>query len=73
MQFYYCFGEYDGVAILDAPDDKTAAAVVLMTVTPGRVRSIKTTKLLTPEEMQEAVDAIEKVRAAKRQGQRDAR
>lgn len=52
---HYCFGEYDGVVMLEAPDDLSASAVVLAALTPGHIKTIKTTKLLTVEEAMEAM------------------
>lgn len=53
--FYFCFGEYDGVAISEAPDDMTATAVVLAAISPGHLKAFKTTKLFTVEETMEAM------------------
>ncbi len=50
--FYFCFGEYDFVAITEAPDDITAGAAAMAAVSAGR---IKTTKLLTVEESMDAM------------------
>jgi uncharacterized protein with GYD domain len=52
--FYYAFGETDVVAIFDVPDNVTAAGVSLVVAGSGAV-SIKTTVLLTPEEIDKAV------------------
>jgi uncharacterized protein with GYD domain len=32
---YITLGEYDGLIIFDAPDDTTAAAIAMATVSPG--------------------------------------
>lgn len=56
---YYCFGEYDGVAIGEAPDQATELAVIFAAVAPGHVKAVKTTALLT---MEEAVEAMKKAR-----------
>ena len=53
--FYYCFGEYDGVVLTEAPDDTTALASVVASVAPGHIKAIKTTKLFTVEETMEAM------------------
>jgi len=53
--FYYCFGEYDGVAITEAPDDSAALAGAMALVAPGHLKAIKTTKLFTVEEAMEAM------------------
>jgi uncharacterized protein with GYD domain len=55
ITFYYSFGEYDGVIIYEAPDDGTAAAGVLAAVTPGHIKAIKTTTLLSVEDAMEAM------------------
>ena len=55
VSFYYSFGDYDGVVIFDAPDDVTAASVVLAVVSPGHIKAIKTVPLLTAEQAMEAM------------------
>jgi uncharacterized protein with GYD domain len=52
--FYFAFGETDVVTILDLPDNVTAAGVALLVAASGTV-DIKTTPLLTPEEVDAAV------------------
>lgn len=51
--FYYAFGEDDVYVIADVPDHVTAAAVSLKVASSGAVR-IKTTVLLSPEEIDQA-------------------
>ena len=51
--FYYGFGDADVHAIIDAPDNVTAAAVSLVITASGAV-ALKTTPLLTPEEIDQA-------------------
>jgi uncharacterized protein with GYD domain len=36
--FYYCFGEYDGVALVELPDDSAATALALAAVSPGHLK-----------------------------------
>ena len=52
--FYYAWGETDGYLIVDLPDDSSAAAVSL-TVTAAGAVTLSTTPLITPEEMDAAV------------------
>jgi uncharacterized protein with GYD domain len=52
---YYCFGEYDGVVLVEAPDETTAMAIAIVAVTPGHVKAIRTTRLVTVEEAMEAM------------------
>ena len=55
LSFYNSFGEYDLLVIYEAPDESTAAAIVLTAVSPGHLRSVKTTVLLSAEEGMEAM------------------
>jgi uncharacterized protein with GYD domain len=52
--FYYAFGSEDAVLIIDAPDNIAAAALSLGVGSTGLV-SIKTTPLLTVEEVDKAL------------------
>jgi uncharacterized protein with GYD domain len=51
---YFAFGETDVFAILDAPDNATCAATALAVAGSGAA-SCKTTVLLTPEEIDQAI------------------
>ncbi len=51
--FYYAFGDHDLVAIFEAPDNVTAAAVSLA-INAGKFARVKTVVLITPEEMDQA-------------------
>ena len=48
--FYYAFGEYDIVAIVQCPDNVSAAAMSVMASSGGAVKAIRTTPLMTVEE-----------------------
>jgi uncharacterized protein with GYD domain len=52
--YYFAFGEDDGFAILDGPDNIGAAAASLIVNASGAV-SVKVTVLLTPEELDQVV------------------
>lgn len=52
--YYFAFGEDDGFAILDGPDNIGAATASLVVSASGAV-SVKVTVLLTPEEVDQAV------------------
>lgn len=52
--FYYAFGETDAFVILEVPDNATMAAVALTVSASGAV-AVKTTVLMTPEEIDEAI------------------
>ena len=51
--FYYAFGDTDLYIIADFPDHATAASIVL-TVTATGMFTVKTTVLLTPDELDKA-------------------
>jgi uncharacterized protein with GYD domain len=53
--FWYGFGEYDGYAILEAPDNVSMASVVLAIAAGGALASHETTVLMTVEETLEAL------------------
>ena len=53
--FWYGFGEYDGYAILEAPDNVAAAGAVLAIAAGGALSSVETTVLMTVEETLEAL------------------
>ena len=51
--FYFAFGDTDVYAIIDVPDNVSAAAASVA-VGAGGAAHVKTTVLLTPEEMDQA-------------------
>ena len=51
--FYYAFGETDAYVIIDLPDNATTAALALTIAATGTV-TLRTTVLLTPEEIDQA-------------------
>lgn len=50
MHLFYALGDSDIVAIVELPDATAATAAALAIVSPGHLRSYKTTPLLTVEE-----------------------
>lgn len=52
---YLCFGEYDVVFIMEAPDNVSAAALSMAFSAGGAMKTIKTTPLLTVDEGVEAM------------------
>jgi uncharacterized protein with GYD domain len=48
--FYYAFGEFDIVTIMDLPDDAAAAALSLAVTSTGRVKDLRTHRLISSEE-----------------------
>ena len=59
--FWYAFGEFDGVFLMEAPDNASAAAVAMAVGAAGAVSDVETTVLL---DMDEAQDAMRKAAAA---------
>ena len=55
LGLYYCFGEYDGVVIVELPDETTCMAAVLAAIAPGHLKATKTTVLFSVEQAMEAM------------------
>jgi uncharacterized protein with GYD domain len=55
LAFYYAFGDYDVVAIMEAPDNVSASALALAIAAGGAVKTGKTTVLMSPEDGLEAM------------------
>ncbi len=60
--FYYAFGETDAYAIVEFPDN-CAAATLALKVNASLAATIKTTVLLTPEEVDAAANVTLNYRA----------
>ena len=58
---YLAFGEYDLVAVVDFPDNQSAAAFAVSVAAGGSVKAFKTTPLMT---MDEAVAAMEQAQGS---------
>jgi uncharacterized protein with GYD domain len=58
LGFWYGFGEYDGVAIVEAPDEKAMTGFIATALGAGHIRATKTTVLMTPKD---AMDALRRV------------
>ncbi|MDP9235878.1 MAG: GYD domain-containing protein [Chloroflexota bacterium] len=52
---YLCFGEYDLIAIIEMPNNVSAAAFAIAAAAGGAVKEIKTTPLMTTSEGIEAM------------------
>ena len=61
LGFWYAFGEFDGVFLMEAPDNASAAAVAMAVGASGALSEIETTVLL---DMDEAQDAMRKAAGA---------
>jgi len=55
LGMYYTFGEYDGVAIVELPDNVASMTAVLASIAPGHLRATKTTLLFTVAEAMQAM------------------
>src|SRR5882762_3488505 len=65
LGFYYCNGEYDGLAILEAPDDESANALLFAVISAGHVKALKTVHLYT---MEQAISSLKKASAVTYKG-----
>ena len=55
INLYYSFGEFDGLVIFEAPDEKQAAALAIAAGIAGHLKATKTTNLLTPQDAMEVM------------------
>ena len=53
--FWYAFGEFDGVFLMEAPDNASAAALAMAVGAGGALSEVETTVLLDMDEAQEAM------------------
>jgi uncharacterized protein with GYD domain len=60
LQFYFCFGEYDAMAVVEFPNNEAAMANSLAVSAGGAVTKFHTTTLVTPEEAVRAMQAAGK-------------
>jgi len=58
ISFYYSFGEYDGVAIHEAPDESAVTTVMLAVNAAGHMKATKTTPLVSVEDTLEALRKV---------------
>jgi uncharacterized protein with GYD domain len=56
--YYFAFGEYDGLAICEFPDNGAAAAFSLKAASSGAFARFETTPLLTAHEAEEAMQRV---------------
>ncbi|HEX2412101.1 MAG TPA: GYD domain-containing protein [Solirubrobacteraceae bacterium] len=61
LGFWFAFGEFDGVFLMEAPDNASAAALAMAVGAGGALSDVETTVLL---DMDEAQDAMRKAAAA---------
>ena len=61
LSFYYAYGDYDGVIIVEMPDSTAGLATTLSAFSQGGLTNLKTTILISVEE---AVDAMKKASEA---------
>lgn len=47
--FYYAFGDCDGVAISEFPDEATALSCVMLIYGQGRIQNVRTSTLFTQQ------------------------
>jgi uncharacterized protein with GYD domain len=53
--FFYSFGDYDALTLVELPNNKAAAALALSVEASGAARQIHTTVLLTVDDAMEAM------------------
>jgi uncharacterized protein with GYD domain len=61
--FFFAFGRYDAVVLIEAPSDTVAAGAAMAVAASGGFSAGETTKLLTAEEAMQAMKVGAKVAA----------
>ena len=61
---YFCFGEYDVAAIIEAPDDQAMGAAAMVLAASGAFSGGKTTKLATAAEATSMMEKASKAAAS---------
>ena len=59
LSLYFCFGDYDIIAIAEMPDNTSMAGASLGINSTGAFTSVKSSVLLSPEEMSESLEKAE--------------
>ncbi len=62
--FYWMFGEYDGLAIFDAPNSAAVAATAIAVAGSGALKALVTHELITMEDAQGLLEQARQARAA---------
>jgi len=57
ISYYFTFGEYDFLIILEGPDEKTMASALIVAGASGGVTNLKTTVAMTSAEMKKCFAA----------------
>jgi uncharacterized protein with GYD domain len=60
LQYYFCFGEYDTVTVLNFPSNEAAMAFSVVVTAGGALAKAHTTALITPDEAVRAMQAASK-------------
>lgn len=55
--YYWMFGQYSGLAILDLPDSRAAAALSLKVKSTGAFSQVETQELFSSDDIRQLVDA----------------
>ena len=61
LQYYWCLGDHDFVAIAELPNDEAAVAMSMAAGSVGHISGMKTTRLMTSAEAMTAMAAAEGV------------
>lgn len=66
LDYYWMFGQYDGLAIFEFPDAATAAAVSMMGTSSGAFSHFETHKLIDAEDLVSIAGTAQRMRPSYR-------
>ena len=55
LAFYFCFGEFDGVAISEFEDEETALACIMQIFGQGRIQNVRSATLFSPSAVEHSI------------------
>lgn len=55
LGYWYAFGDFDGMVLIEAPDNSAAASIAMAIGGTGEVSRLETTVLLTMDEARKAM------------------
>ena len=68
LSFHYAYGEFDGVVIVDMPNNISGLAATMASISAGGTSDLKTTTLISVEEAMEAMKIASDLRLEQPKG-----
>ncbi|MGH2363331.1 MAG: GYD domain-containing protein [Chloroflexota bacterium] len=66
LEYFWMFGQYDGMVIMEVPDSKTAAAIILAVASTGAFKHLETHELIDSGDLVAIADKAQALRGSYR-------